>query len=136
METLSYSLEKLRDLAVVPLCQGLVVREIPCLGNATPITPGTTIADIGESLTESQDSLGACLFFIFIIFFDLSLLFARLTTPIESKLDSVADNPWSSGSLCLCVFFLQVFVNIPVLISWTIQIVLSCVLQRVPTGVW
>ena len=56
METFSYSLEKLRDLAVVPLCQGLVVREIPCLGNATPITPGTTIAHIGESLTESRES--------------------------------------------------------------------------------
>ena len=73
METFSYSLEKLRDLAVVPLCQGLVVREIPCLGNATPITPGTTIEHIGESLTESQESRDSLCVSSFLSYSSISL---------------------------------------------------------------
>ena len=62
METLSYSLEKLRDLAVVPLCQGLVVREIPCLGNATPITPGDPVDCIQTESREIYLCL-TCVFF-------------------------------------------------------------------------
>ena len=43
---------------MVPLWQGLVVGEIPCLGNATPITPGYPV-DLTSSRhqAESRESL-------------------------------------------------------------------------------